>query len=176
MGRLVTGAVTKGSFRSIVPPLIPPLPSAVRVPTIVKKPKPESLPVTEKTYVPFKSLLVKFPVGGGGMTCEMPPPPQAPRIARLEKMMGRTKRLRKNMTSPWVNCCGADSFDRASTVALPLDSTRIQRISSGESGRFRSLYILLGLRGGISDCHPRMIQGDSASQMHLRSLSGQAPQ
>src|SRR6267142_6246041 len=68
-GRVPTPVHT---LTSSTPPLMWPLPSAVKLPARAKKvEKPglgpqSSVPLIENAYCPFKLALEKFPVGGGG--------------------------------------------------------------------------------------------------------------
>src|SRR5579862_692538 len=60
-----------------MPPVMLPLPSALKEPTRAKNPPVEpSSPLMEKAYWPFKLVTEKPPVGGGGVGV-VPPPPQA---------------------------------------------------------------------------------------------------
>src|SRR5467141_3816542 len=57
------------TFTSSRPPVIWPLPSAVKLPARVKgvlNPPQSSVPPIKKAYCPFKLALEKVPVGGGG--------------------------------------------------------------------------------------------------------------
>src|ERR1700682_2037084 len=57
------------TFPSSRPPVIWPLPSAVKLPARVKgvlNPPHSSVPPIKKAYCPFKLALEKVPVGGGG--------------------------------------------------------------------------------------------------------------
>jgi hypothetical protein len=51
----------------------------------------------ENVYVPLKSVLLKAPLGGGTALFVLPQPASA---ARPESRMGKTRRLRNDMTSP----------------------------------------------------------------------------
>src|SRR5262245_52219335 len=56
------------------PPVILPLPSAVKVPARVKKlpcPEQSSLPLMEKAYCPARLALENFAAGGGGVGLEL---------------------------------------------------------------------------------------------------------
>src|SRR5579859_4206169 len=86
------------SFRSSAPPVIPPVPLATKSPPSANGAPPASTPSAENAYVPLRSLLLKLPLGGG--VALLLPPPQPASTARAEKTMGRTKRLRNDMTSP----------------------------------------------------------------------------
>src|SRR5882762_1696283 len=76
-GRVPTPVHT---LTSSTPPLMWPLPSAVKLPARAKKvEKPglgpqSSVPLIEKAYWPFKLALEKFPVGGGGGGPTIVPP------------------------------------------------------------------------------------------------------
>src|SRR5258708_34020028 len=60
--------------------LMPPLPSATKLPTLaINAPglALASVPLMEKAYVPLRLAFEKVPVGGGGVGKEEPLPPQA---------------------------------------------------------------------------------------------------
>src|SRR5579864_1739016 len=89
-------------FTSITPPvlLMLPLPSETKVPTMVTKLPDTSVPVAENTYVPLRLLLLKLPLGGGVTTGLLFPLPQPARTASDERITGRMRRVRSDMTSP----------------------------------------------------------------------------
>src|SRR5258708_6765213 len=87
---------------SRVPPVIPPPPFAVRVPTIAKVAPALSVPETEKTYVPLKLLLLKAPLADAtGLVMVAPFPPQATKNESALIATSRTSVWRKDITSPW---------------------------------------------------------------------------
>src|SRR5215831_17778272 len=67
-----------------------PLPSAVKLPAIAKKPPvPVLVPLTRKEYVPLRLALVKPPLGSGASALE--PQPASARMARDKTTEDRTK-------------------------------------------------------------------------------------
>jgi hypothetical protein len=79
-------------IRSTVPPVMPPLPLAVRLPAIVKN-KGASLkfnPVDENTYVPFRLLAPKPLVECSPGVDELLLPPQATRNVSPKSVRSRT--------------------------------------------------------------------------------------
>src|SRR5258708_685777 len=71
---------TPASLTSSMAMLMPPLPSATKLPVLaINAPglALASVPLIEKAYVPLRLAFEKFPVGGGGVGKEEPLPPQA---------------------------------------------------------------------------------------------------
>jgi hypothetical protein len=60
------------------------------------------VPTAENTNVPFKLLLLKPPLGGGvPVVVLVPPLPQLASKTSAEKIMGKMKRWRGDITSPY---------------------------------------------------------------------------
>src|SRR6266699_1572140 len=76
------GGPLTGSTTSSMAEVMFPLPSAKKLPTRAMKPPEESSPLMEKAYWPFRLLLEKFPIGGGGGVMETPPLQAAAHSAR----------------------------------------------------------------------------------------------
>src|SRR3954462_2829077 len=102
IGLFVTADENAVVLISRAPPVMPPAPSALKVPAIAMKSEVWSftLPTIEYTYVPFRLLLEKEPLGGGVTLGMLPLPPQPASIAIAENTNGTTRRFRTNITSP----------------------------------------------------------------------------
>src|SRR2546427_9023253 len=85
------GTRLAGSTTSSIAEVMFPLPSAVKLPTRAMKPPDESSPLMEKAYWPFRLLLEKFPIGGGGGVMETPPLQAAAQSARAIVANRRTR-------------------------------------------------------------------------------------
>src|SRR2546425_9230568 len=85
------GAPLAGSTTSSIAEVMFPLPSAVKLPTRAMNPPFRSSPLMEKAYWPFRLLLEKFPIGGGGGVIEAPPLQAAAQTARAIVPSKRTR-------------------------------------------------------------------------------------
>src|SRR5579862_160000 len=136
------------SFISYAPPLIPPLPLAVNVPTSTYWAPLKSSPDTEKTYVPFRLLLLKLPEGGAtGLVMPEPFPPQPVRAAKAKRMADVTRKRRSDITTPMARVLIERAFLKFRLhVCDAVVSTRTSGISSGSnrgSARFLQLFTIV---------------------------------
>src|SRR6266849_158764 len=90
-------------FTSSTPPVILPLPSAMKAPTRAKNP-PISWPLIRNAYWPLRLALEKLPTGGGGRGVELPPLHAAARTA--EKRV--KQKARRFTVHPPSAACGLD--------------------------------------------------------------------
>src|SRR5262252_2412987 len=95
-------APTPETFTSSTPPEMPPLPSAVKLPTrargLTVAPLKTS-PLVMKAYVPLRLARENLPVGGGGCT-EEPPPPQAARQRAAAETSAVARRFIGHLATP----------------------------------------------------------------------------
>src|ERR1700721_4869527 len=92
---VVTIGENSGSTTSSVPPVIWPLPLALKAPANAIYAPFASAPEVEKAYVPLRLVLEKPPVGGGVAEGELlPQPTRNARVSNASEV--RTKRLRDN--------------------------------------------------------------------------------
>src|SRR5260370_3772821 len=120
---------------SYIPPVMPPLPSGMKLPTramgvAAKVQLAQTSPLVVKAYVPFKLPTPKLPDGGGGVMA-VPPPPQLeiPRAAAptsavrrrfIAHLAGLLFRLVSSATPAWLeSLCGAEPRRLAFPSAHP---------------------------------------------------------
>src|SRR5713101_2001849 len=122
--------VVPAAFTSSTPPVILPVPSAVKLPTrasgVAFKPPVKDSPLVTNTYWPFKLARLYLPTGGGGLTIPLPLQAVLQRAAATERARRRrfiahlaalpfvpaTSRTPGSSKSLW--CCGPRRLVRPS--------------------------------------------------------------
>src|SRR5260370_5632707 len=122
---------------SYIPPVMPPLPSGMKLPTramgvAAKVQLAQTSPLVVKAYVPFKLPRPKLPEGGGGVMA-VPPPPQLeiPRAAAptsavrrrfIAHLAGLLFQLASSVMPEWLEslwCCEPRRLEHLSAQCAP---------------------------------------------------------
>src|SRR5712691_1895298 len=117
--------------------LMPPLPSATKLPTLaINAPglALASVPLMEKAYVPLRLAFEKVPVGGGGVGKEEPLPPQAAAnkaSTTVSRMRCFTKIARAPVRFASVSLIALETPDRINRVISLPHAEKASRALSG---------------------------------------------